>query len=68
MSMCEVCLYLPSRGPGDAHKQVIQEVGAASQTEHGVGQLEREMSRLAELPRCRERERERERGREGEDV
>ena len=41
--------------PGDADEKVVQEVGAASEAEHGVGQLEGEVGRLAQLTGCRER-------------
>lgn len=38
-----------SRLPGDADEKVVQEVGAASEAQHSVGQLEGEVSRLAQL-------------------
>lgn len=41
--------YRLSRFPGDTDEKVVQEVGAASEAQHSVGQLEGEVSRLAEL-------------------
>lgn len=38
-----------SRLPGNADEKVVQEVGAASEAQHSVGQLEGEVSRLAQL-------------------
>lgn len=41
-----------SRLPGDANEKVVQEVGTASEAQHGVGQLEGEVGRLAQLTGC----------------
>lgn len=43
-----------SQGPWDANVQVVEEVGAAAQAQHVVGQLERIMCWLAELAGCKE--------------
>lgn len=45
---CPATYRLPSL-PGDAHVEVVQEVGAAAQAQDGVGQLQGEMRRLAQL-------------------
>lgn len=45
--------YRLSGLPGDPDEKVIQEVGAASEAQHSVGQLEGEVGRLAQLTRCR---------------
>lgn len=42
------------QGPRDAHVQVVEEVGAAAQPQHVVGQLQSEMRRLAELASCKQ--------------
>lgn len=46
--------------PWDADEKVVQEVGAASEAQHSVGQLESEVSGLAQLTGYRQRQRERE--------
>lgn len=51
--------YRLSGLPGDTHKKVVQEVGAASEAQDGVGQLKGEMSRLAQLTSFRKTGRDR---------
>lgn len=50
--------YRLSGLPRDADEKVIQEVGAATETQHGVGKLEGEVSGLAQLTSCKKIERE----------
>lgn len=46
--------YRLSSLPGDAHVEVVEEVGAASEAQDGVGQLQGEVGRLAQLTGFRE--------------
>lgn len=45
MHELRVCdTYLGSGGTGNAHVEMVQEVGAATQTEHSVRQLQGQVS------------------------